>query len=87
MPECKKRALNNIICADFLNTDFKADTISAAGLFDVMEHIENDISFLRSINYILLTGGYLFITVPAYNFLWSKEDTLACHFRRLQYEN
>ena len=32
-------------------------------------------------------GGYIFITVPSYNFLWSKEDTKVGHFRRYTLKN
>ena len=78
----KKRGLTNIICSDFENAGFKENTIPSAGLFDVIEHIENDKNLLNNIHKYIATEGVLFITVPAYNFLWSKEDVLAGHFRR-----
>lgn len=52
------------------------------GLFDVVEHIEADLSFLKSIHTLLQTQGHVFISVPAYQALWSKEDDDAGHFRR-----
>lgn len=52
------------------------------GLFDVLEHIENDIGFLTLIYEKLKNNGLLYCTVPAYTFLWSAEDVDAGHFRR-----
>ena len=52
------------------------------GLFDVVEHIQDDGVFLKDIHKKLSPDGKVFITVPAYNFLWSKEDVIAGHFRR-----
>lgn len=54
----------------------------AAGLFDVIEHIPDPVSFLQDIGKHLTSGGKLFFTVPAYKWLWSDEDILAGHFRR-----
>jgi SAM-dependent methyltransferase len=78
----KKRGLTNIICSDFDNAGLIAGTIPFIGLFDVIEHIENDDAFLSQINLKLTGGGGVVITVPAYRFLWSKEDSDAGHFRR-----
>jgi len=78
----KRRGLTNIICADMKNARFKAGIIPAIGLFDVIEHVENDVEFLNYINKILMPEGYLFIAVPAYNILWSNEDIDLGHFRR-----
>ena len=54
----------------------------SVGLFDVVEHIEDDYFFLNNINKYLKEDGYVYITVPAFNFLWSNEDVDAGHFKR-----
>jgi SAM-dependent methyltransferase len=51
-------------------------------LFDVIEHVRDDIAFVRSIRDLLAPGGKLYVTAPAYSFLWSDQDDLAGHFRR-----
>lgn len=51
-------------------------------LLDVLEHIEDDIGFLRLLNRKISRGGWLLITVPAYQILWSSEDDYANHYRR-----
>lgn len=51
-------------------------------LFDVLEHIEDDVEAMDWIDRHLAPGGTLFLTVPAFQFLWSRHDELAHHFRR-----
>lgn len=78
----KERGLKNIICSTFEDAGIGLNTCKAIGLFDVVEHISDDNKFLKSINSILANGGFVYITVPAYNALWSNEDKDAGHFRR-----
>lgn len=78
----KTRGIKNVICATTSTAQFKLHSLPAVGLFDVIEHIEDDIAFLRSIKELMKEGGYLYATVPAYSFLWSEEDVTAGHYRR-----
>lgn len=78
----KRRGIQTVICATTDSAQFKPHSLPAIGLFDVVEHIEDDLSFLRSINQLIKPGGRLYMTVPAYPFLWSDEDVAAGHFRR-----
>ena len=78
----KLRGLNSVICSTFKDAGFKSNSISAIGAFDVIEHIENDDEFLETIKTVLIHRGKLYITVPAYNFLFSDDDVHAGHFRR-----
>lgn len=78
----KKRNLTNVVCATLENANFNKNSIEAIGVFDVVEHIENDVAFLKSIHSFLKVNGFIFLTVPAYQFLWSNEDIDAGHFRR-----
>jgi SAM-dependent methyltransferase len=52
------------------------------GLFDVLEHIDDDGGVLRSIAAVLGPGGTLVLTVPAHPFLFDEADRLAQHRRR-----
>ncbi|MFH1940603.1 MAG: class I SAM-dependent methyltransferase [bacterium] len=78
----KKRGVRHIVCTSLENAGFVPKSIPAIGLFDVLEHIEDDKAFLRSIKSLLMDRGKLYLTVPAHPFLWSNEDTLSEHFRR-----
>jgi len=71
-----------VICSSLEDAGFFANSLSAIGLFDVLEHIEAEKDFLLQIKSILKIGGKLYLTVPAYQFLWSTEDEITGHFRR-----
>lgn len=78
----KSRGLRPILCSTLEDAGFLNDSIPAIGIFDVLEHISDDIGYFKIINRLLIPGGRLYITVPAYNILWSNKDDLAGHYRR-----
>lgn len=78
----KIRNVKHLACATLENAGFKENSLSNIGLFDVVEHIQYDVDFLRKVHSYMTADGNLFITVPAYNFLWSHEDISAGHYRR-----
>ena len=78
----QKRGIKNIVCSTLQDAQFKASSIENIGLFDVVEHIENDEEFLTNIGKYHIKDGKLFITVPAFQFLWSNDDEYAGHFKR-----
>jgi len=51
-------------------------------LWDVLEHIDEDIDSLEAIRNKLNQKGIIVITVPAYKFLWSAHDVVSQHKRR-----
>ena len=78
----KKRGLPHVVCATTHTAKLIQGTLPAIGVFDVVEHIEDDVSFLKHLWDLLAPGGMLYLTVPAYKFLWSHEDDNAGHFHR-----
>lgn len=78
----KRRGLQHVVCASTLTAGFKPGSMPAIGIFDVLEHIMDDLGFLRHLYDLLEPHGMLYLTVPAYNFLWSDEDVYANHSRR-----
>lgn len=78
----KKRGLKNIVCGILSDDDVSDGSIPQAMLLDVLEHIEDDESFLKLLNKKMEDGGKVLITVPASKSLWSSEDDRAGHFRR-----
>ena len=54
----------------------------AIGLFDVIEHIEDDEDFLNTLYDKLPNEAMIFINVPAMKHLYSETDDFAGHFRR-----
>lgn len=78
----KRRGIKNIICATAETASFKRQSLNAVALFDVIEHIQDDVAFLRLIKTFMRPNGCLYVTVPAIPALWSGEDVCAGHFRR-----
>ena len=78
----KRRGLQNVICATTDTAGFAPGSMDAIGLFDVVEHIEDHAGFLSGMRKLLRPGGRIYITVPAFQMLWSSEDKFAGHFRR-----
>jgi SAM-dependent methyltransferase len=76
------RGLSPVICSTLEDAGFKPHLIPAVGLFDVLEHVQDNMSYLTTLKTLLRPSGKLYITVPAYNFLWSAEDDHAGHYRR-----
>ena len=56
------------------------------GMFDVLEHIEDDATTLREVRALTMRGGYLVLTVPAHEALWSRFDEESHHCRRYEPE-
>lgn len=73
----------NFICGGLEKQTYiaieKADVVL---LLDVLEHINNDVSFLEGLLGMLKKGSHLLITVPAHMALWSPHDDFHGHFRR-----
>ena len=78
----KKRGIKNIICSKLEEIGFEKNSLPVVGLFDVIEHIKEDQKSLTYIFSLIEKGGRLYLTAPAYNFLWSYQDKNSGHFRR-----
>lgn len=78
----RQRGLPHVVCATTETAGFARGSLPAIGLFDVVEHLEDDTVFLRSMRELLQPGGRVYLSVPAYRWLWSGEDVAAGHFRR-----
>jgi len=52
------------------------------GMFDVLEHVQEESETLDALLRLLMPGGRLLLTVPAHKFLWSYFDEAAHHCRR-----
>ena len=65
-----------------LDLDFPDNNFDLVCAFDVIEHVEDDQLAVEEMQRVCKPGGLVYITVPAYNFLWSEHDEVNHHFRR-----
>lgn len=76
------RGVRPVLQMTLSEAGFIPGSIPSVGMFDVLEHIEDDVGFLVNLRSLLAADGRLYLTVPAYSWLWSVDDHAAGHFRR-----
>jgi SAM-dependent methyltransferase len=64
------------------NIPFDNQKFDLICMFDVLEHIDEDVQTLMALKALLTDGGRIIITVPAYRWLWSAHDEFLHHKRR-----
>lgn len=77
--EIASTKIKTITIPELQNHDRHFDVIT---LFDVLEHENDDKTLLSKLYPTLKNNGIIFITVPAFQFLWSKHDVALSHYRR-----
>jgi SAM-dependent methyltransferase len=78
---CKLRGYTICQCS-VLQTPFRADSFDCIVGLDLIEHLDEDLVALQELYRICKAGGYLCVTVPAFQLLWSFHDELNHHKRR-----
>jgi len=61
---------------------WEADTFDLIICLDVIEHTVDDRRTLAELRRVCKPGGWLLVTVPAYQALWSLHDAANHHYRR-----
>jgi len=82
MRYCRHRGHERVVTGSGYELPFADNSFDLVALFDVIEHIEDDHRVLLETKRILKPNGQVFISVPAYQFLWSQNDRVAHHLRR-----
>lgn len=79
---CKERGFADVACGSGYELPFHDGAFDLVCLFDTLEHIPDDEQALREVRRVLRPGGSVFVSVPAYQWLWSQNDRTAHHCRR-----
>jgi SAM-dependent methyltransferase len=61
---------------------YQDDSFDLVTCLDVVEHTPDDGRSLRELLRVTRPGGWLVVTVPAYQLLWSSHDVANQHYRR-----
>ncbi|MDH5542382.1 MAG: class I SAM-dependent methyltransferase [Nitrospinota bacterium] len=77
----EEQAAERIALAAGFN-DVEKGSVDCLILMDVLEHVEDTTPFLEGAFSKVREGGIVFITVPAFQFLFSEHDRFLNHFRR-----
>jgi ubiquinone/menaquinone biosynthesis C-methylase UbiE len=79
---CKHRGFDRVVAASGYELPFRDAKFDMVALFDTIEHIPHDQKVLEEVRRVLKPGGSVFVSVPAYQFLYSQNDRVAHHLRR-----
>jgi len=79
----KRLARTRLLLADARHLPFKS-AFTAIGMFDVLEHIDDDDRVLSEIYLSLAQAGKLILLVPQHRYAWSGADSSASHLRRYE---
>ena len=79
---CKTKGAGNVVLADATKLPFRKESFDVVTAMELLEHIEDDAGALREWFRVLKPGGVLFLTAPAYMWMWGSADRFAHHKRR-----
>jgi SAM-dependent methyltransferase len=79
---CKERGFGQVFEGRGHRLPLQSDSIDMIGAFDVLEHIPEEAETIAECYRILKPGGFLFLSGPAYQFLYTHQDKMVHHERR-----
>jgi len=78
----RARQVGDVVEGSVLDMPFESGSFDLAASLDVIEHLDEDLEALRELRRVVAPGGFLLVTVPAYEWLWSGHDEINHHHRR-----
>jgi SAM-dependent methyltransferase len=79
---CRRRGLGGVTESELEALPFEDGAFDLILASDVIEHIEDDRAALAELRRVAAPRGRLLVTVPAYQWMWSRFDDEHHHFRR-----
>lgn len=79
---CRDRGLASVHEASVEELPFEDDSFDLIASTDVLEHVPEEGRALRELRRVAVPGGALLLTVPAYMWMWTREDDDLRHQRR-----
>jgi SAM-dependent methyltransferase len=79
---CRQYKVNKLLQCRAEMLPFKESTFGLVTAEGVIEHINDDILFLREVFRVMRSNGLMLIFTSAYGFLWSHHDRASGHVRR-----
>jgi SAM-dependent methyltransferase len=79
---CRDKGLDAVVRGSGLELPFAAASFDVCVMFDVLEHVDDELALLRELRRVLPPGGAAIVSVPAFQALWSQHDETFQHRRR-----
>lgn len=78
----KDKNFAQLVKGDATKMPLPNDYFDIVSVLDTLEHVEDDKSVFKETFRVLKPGGILLVTVPVYQWLWSRHDEIMHHVRR-----
>lgn len=79
---CAERGYRRLVAADGTRLPFADARFDVVTAFDTIEHIPDDAAAARECFRVLRPGGRIFVSGPAWQFLFAHQDRVVHHQRR-----
>ena len=79
---CRARGFTRLARGDLAALPFPPESFATVLALDVIEHLDDDVGFLRNAARLCTPGGRMVVAVPAFSWLWSRHDEVHQHRRR-----
>jgi SAM-dependent methyltransferase len=83
---CASKGLGTVKKGDICDLPFPNNAFSFVFATDVIEHVDDDEKALREIHRVLIPGGKVLFSVPAFPSIWGLQDEVSHHKRRYRME-
>jgi SAM-dependent methyltransferase len=78
----RERSLGEVVTGRLEDLPWDDEAFDLITCLDVIEHVPDDVAALCELKRVCRPGGWLLVTVPAYQALWSHHDQANHHYRR-----
>jgi SAM-dependent methyltransferase len=78
----RERGFGRLLIASGESLPVRPGSLDLVTAFDCIEHLDDDRAALSSFHAALAPGGRVFLSVPAWQFLYAENDRVAMHKRR-----
>lgn len=79
-----RRAGARVVCADIHALPFASGSISELYLFDILEHVGDDVGVVRELARVSAADGWLVLSTPLHSRHWHEFDRIVGHARRYE---
>jgi SAM-dependent methyltransferase len=79
---CQSRGRSRLTQGSATDLPFEDESFDLVCALDLLEHVHDDIGALKEFGRVCRPDGRILITVPAYRFLWGRQDEISDHLRR-----
>lgn len=79
---CQKRNIGKLCLGSGVSLPFKDAAFDLVTAFSVVEHVQDDASFIKELSRVCKNSGRVILSTSAFNFLWSEHDIINEHKRR-----